>query len=134
MAPGMSKLATPWLETIGQLVAQRPLLTAKQRRNALYFMAGLTTMLALYKTYSSYKTKQRESQETTKIQMLPPPSAANQAALSRRRKVGVDRLFVKRMRAILKIIIPTWKSKEFFHLVLLVCTPPPLPPSDRQQT
>lgn len=126
MAPAVSKMAVhvdairPVIERLRNLrEASQHLLTPQQRRTALYALTGLTTVLALYKTYSSYKTKQRESQETAKLQLLPPPNVAQQAALAKRKKVAVDRVFLKRIRAIVRIIIPTWRSKEFFHLVVL---------------
>jgi ABC-type uncharacterized transport system fused permease/ATPase subunit len=39
--------------------------------------------------------------------------------VSKQRKASVDLLFIKRLTLLLKLAIPSWKSAEFFHLVVL---------------
>ncbi len=67
-------------------------------------------VVTIYKRIQFNKVKkEREIETTTKIT----------PATKQNNKVKVDKLFFKRLGDILKIIVPSWKSTEALHLIVL---------------
>lgn len=90
-------------------------LSAKNKfsgRQALFgtSIVAFAALVTVYKKIQFNKVKKdREIETTTKIT---PASKQNN-------KVKVDKLFFKRLGDILKIIVPSWKSTEALHLLVL---------------
>jgi len=69
----------------------------------------LGAIITIYKKIQFNKVKkEREIVTTTKT-----------TPTTKQNKVKVDKTFFKRLRDILKIIVPSWKSTEALHLVIL---------------
>src|SRR5689334_16824630 len=73
-------------------------------------LVALGAAVTIYKKIQFNKVKKdREIETTTKIT----------PATKQNSKVRVDKLFFKRLGDILKIIVPSWKSSEALHLIIL---------------
>jgi len=71
--------------------------------------------LVLYGTKHFYKyaSSKKKNTEEDELKLL-----AKSFKLNKKKKIGVDRLFFKRMKYLLKILIPSVMSKEFLWLVI----------------
>lgn len=70
----------------------------------------LGAIVTIYKRIQFNKVKKdREIETTTKIT----------PATKQNNKVRVDKLFFKRLGEIVKIIVPSWRSSEALHLLVL---------------
>lgn len=85
-------------------------------------LVGTVLGAGLIKMYMSYQAKKTQLQEQERILSSLASTTSDKKvdeSANKKKKVAVDYTFLVRVTRILKILIPSWRCKELFHLALL---------------